>query len=223
MGQVTATVTGREIPPPGSAQALIQTDDGSFLVALGDGPAEITDGYGGWEEVERPNDVSLTEWVGQAPLRMTLPVLLDGFANRESVQRDLNRVLKLGRTKDGDEAPEPFKLTGPVPFSGEKWVMESTPDFGETIRSRNGKLLRQALTLNLMQYVKPDRAKIKKRKRAADTYTTKAGDTILKIVAKFHPAASRDKLRDFAHDVAKANGIRDIRKRLEPGTKIKLT
>lgn len=209
-----------------AATVYVQSAHGAFRLAMGDGAWRITDGYGGYEEVERPNDVSLTEWAGQSPLRMEGTVLLDGLAENRSVQRDLDRVLKLGRTKDADEAPEPFKLTGPIPFSGEKWVMESTPDFEQTVRSAGGKLIRQVLTLHLMQYVKPDRVKIKKRKQGAGQnapYVTKQGDTILKIIAKFHPEASRDKLRDYAHDVAKANGIRDIRKRLEPGTEITLT
>lgn len=187
---------------------------------LGAEVAQITDGYGGWEEVGRSSDLSLTRWAGQAPLRMTVPLFLDGFGESQSVQRDLDKVLRLGRSKDGDEAPPVFRLSGPVPFSGQRWVMESTPEMGDAFRAKDGRLVRQALTLSLMEYVRPDRIKIKRRR--GKTYTTKRGDTLVSIAKKLRPHDTNAESLKYAKELGKLNKIRDIRKRLDAGIKLRL-
>lgn len=187
---------------------------------LGAGPAQITDGYGGWEEIDRPSDLSITHWSGQTPRRMTIPIFLDGYRENDSVQKELDKLLTLGRSRDGDEEPPVFRVSGPIPFSGERWVMESSPEMGESFRAKDGRLLRQALTLSLMEYVKGDRIKIKRRK--GKTYTTKKGDTLLKIARKLEPKDNNKESIKYAKEIGKLNKIRDIRKKLKAGIKLRL-
>jgi nucleoid-associated protein YgaU len=200
----------------GLARVEIKTDRFTLHCGLGGEPVIPTDGFGGWTEVPRPNNTPITEWVGSPALRLSLPLFLDGYREGKSVQRDLDRLLSLGRTRDGDHEPPAFRVSGPIPYSGTKFVLETTPDFGATIRNNRGKLLRQALTLSLLEYGRPDRIKVGRRPSKRRTYTVREGDTIRKIAVKLFGDADR------AREIAKLNGIRDIRKPLKPGRVIRI-
>lgn len=191
---------------------------------LGAGAAQITDGFGGWEEIARPNQAPITEWTHEPLRRLTVPIMLDGWAENEPVQGRLGDLLDLGRAHKGDPPPV-FTVEGPIPLSGKKFVVESISlDTESTLRAPNGNLLRQALTLNLMEYIAADQITIKKIKNRGEKYTVKDGDTYLLIAKKKAPKGSgADEIRDYAVQIAKANGDRsDIRKQLKEGKEIKL-
>lgn len=212
--------------PPGRGEVKIAHDDTVIRCLLGDGPPLITDGYGGWAEIERPLDEPITRWVGQPGQRMELPILLDSFGTGRNVERDYERILALGRKKDGQRPPPVFRVTGAVPFSGSKWVLEESPDMGEAIYQR-GRLVRQFMTLALLSYEREDTARFRKRgggkdSDEADRYVAKPGDTLRKIAAKLKPDASREKQRDYANEIGKLNGIRDLRRELIPGVVLRL-
>jgi hypothetical protein len=197
---------------------------------MGDGPAQPTDGYGGWVEVTRPNGVSITEWQGQAPFREDLPLCLDGFATNDSVQLKLNSILGLGRQDGGETEPPHFIVRGPIHYSGKTVVMEKTPDFGNAIRNHDGELVRQELVLHLMEYVPPDRVRFKKVKKGSGSggnspgggsggshhHRTKPGENANKVsVAEFGDTSQ-------AAAIGKLNGIRDPRAPIPAGTVLRL-
>lgn len=204
----------------------------------GPGAPTPTSGYGGWEEVRRPSDVAMTDWVGGSPFKQDILVMLDGWSTNESVEKELELLEQLGRSKDEDESPPVFRVFGPLHNSGMHYVCEGI-DFGASLRNSQGVLVRQELTIHLMEYVRPDRVRLRKKKKGGGTsgndgkdfntesnaggvgpgpsvYTTKAGDTLRKIAAKFYGKA------DLWRELAELNKIRDPNKVLPVGTKIKL-
>ena len=166
-----------------------------FTVDMGNGPATLTGGLGGWQTVSVVDDVDLTDWIGQAPLTQDIPVFLDGFPD-ESVERDLKNIFKLGRNTDG--RPPVFEIDGPIHFPEAHWVLPEggiALDADSTIRSDNGTLLRQALTLSVLEYVPPDEVGRRKKKRKktkagiadnrALTHTVPSGgETLARIAAR---------------------------------------
>lgn len=211
--------------PPHRGEVKIHYEKTTLFVALGDGPPQITDGYGGWEEVTRPHDEPITRWIGQPALRMELPLLLDNYRRPGGgVQRDLDRILALGRKADGHKPPPVFRVTGAVPFSGDKWVMAEMPEMGDALYE-DGKLARQFLVLSLLSFERSDTVKFKRLsgdRDDDDRYTVKEGDTLRKIAAKLKPDASNENQRDYANKIGDLNGIRDIRRELNPGRELKL-
>lgn len=129
---------------------------------LGDGSALVTGGYGGWEEVARPKRKGFADWQGAPLLRVSVPILLDGWADETSVQPWVAGLEWLAG-EDGGRPPV-FKVTGgnqgdgyrPVPHMGYKWVIESLEWGDDTLRSDNGIVLRQSVTVNLMEYQSAD-------------------------------------------------------------------
>src|SRR4029079_19059428 len=92
---------------------------------------------------------------------------------------------------------------GPIYFEGKSRVL---PDNGieldaeSVIREDDGTLVRQALTLHMLEYIAPDRVRLRKKRNAPKghpentggtpfpgrTYTTKAGDTLHSIAANLY-------------------------------------
>ena len=198
----------------------------NFWVDMGDGPATITGGLSGWQTVSVVDDTDLTDWVGQGPLTQDIPVLLDGYPD-ESVERDLKDIFKLGRDPAG--RPPVFEIDGPIHFSEAHWVLPENGidlDPASTIRSNNGTLLRQALTLHVLEYVPPDQVSRRKKKRHRErfgiadnralTYTTKAGDTLAEIAVREFGSWEKWKL------IGPKNGIGDPLRSLPAGRVIRL-
>jgi LysM repeat protein len=175
---------------------IIAKDPGIDIeIPMGDGPAIPTGGFGSWIAIPRQDDVAVTDWEGQEPLTEAVPLLLDGYAKGDSVQREWNTVKKLGRDPNGDERRPPvFKVYGPIDApEGKSWVLPDggiTPNTASIIKSNDGDLLRIEFTLSLLEYVRPDtiRRRTKARrgigKGQALTYTTRAGDTLESIAAR---------------------------------------
>lgn len=202
-----------------------------ITVPMGDGPATPSGGFAGWSEIARPDDVAMTDWTGSSPLRQSLPLLLDRYRDGRSVERRVRTLMKLGRDAYGDEAVPPvFRVFGPVHFSGKHWVCEDIAfDTANVIRSRSGFLMRQPLTLSLMEYVPPGVVKIRKRRKrdndrvndpirfTVGNYITREGDTLQKIAARELGKASRWR------EIAKLNpGTNDPNRELEPGRALRM-
>jgi hypothetical protein len=135
-----------------------------ITVQMGDGPATITGGLGGWKTVERLDDIAFSSWEGQEPLTQDVPILLDGAGrNAQSVERELNTIFKLGRDFSGPRsAPPVFTLYGPIYYPGKNWVLgDGGIELGtdDTWREDDGTLIRQSLVLHMIEYVNPNQIK----------------------------------------------------------------
>jgi hypothetical protein len=203
-------------------------------VPVGNSGAQLVGGLGGYQEIERQDDVSLTDWTGQEALKQDISLLLDGWAKGDSVERELNTILKLGRDPNGERVPPVFKFFGPVYFEGKSWVL---PDGGidltsgeiETIRRHgDGELLRQEVILHLLEFIPPEQLRLRNKKKAQQragisqniavggTYTTKGGETVSEIAARL--------LNDWQRwkEIGPKNGINDPNRKLPAGRVLKL-
>jgi nucleoid-associated protein YgaU len=206
---------------------------------LGDGPATVTQGYGGWQEIARPGRRSATTWSGFQPFAIDLPLMLDGFDQDVSVEPAITALEAMaGR---GSRAPggEPPKLivntAGVMPqdsvaYPDGRWVITALDwDAEGTIVGDAGDRVRTAVRVSLLQHLDAntleDRlvAEIRRRSSTASgksgrqrTYRAKQGDTLVSI--------ARSQLHDPGRwpDIKKLNGIRDPRAALKPGRVIKL-
>jgi hypothetical protein len=203
---------------------------------MGDGPAIITGGLGGWQVVPRQDDVGSTDWEGQEPLTQDVPLLLDGFPDDESVEREWNTVKKLGRDAVGDErVPPVFKVWGPIEYGGEgkAWILPDNgiqPNAQSIIRRDDGELLRIEFTLSLLEYIRPDTIKRHKKKKSkrgnpaktggtafpGTSYTVRKGDSLVSI--------AKDLYGDWKRwaDIGKLNGLHDANRQLPAGMKLRL-
>jgi hypothetical protein len=211
-------------------------DDGDLvlLVELGNAFPRVTQGHGGWDEVEVPGRTSITHWKGHAPIGVDLELFFDDLDAGRSVEGPLEVLDALagrGRKRKTDRPPVLKVDTGGVmpydwhQFPDTRWVINGLDfDAESVIRNDHGNRVRQGVTVALLQHV--DDAHLRSasaaahaagaRKRAK-TYKTKTGDTLMTI--------ARDKLGTAARwrDIQKLNpSVRDPR-RIKAGTTLRLS
>jgi len=195
---------------------------------MGDGPATPTAGAAGWEVASRTGGRrSITTRGSAPPFQQDVPIVLDGYRKERSVQRQLEQILSLGA-----EDAEPFRAYGPIHRDGRLFVFGGEPDFDEQIRDDNegNNLIRVRMTLKLMEYVRPDRVKERKRRRkrrkgngpiaagvaVGGTYTTSKGDTLQSIAANLFLDWKRWK------EIGDKNGLTDPNRKLPAGKVLKI-
>lgn len=176
----------------------------------------------GWEEISRPRQQAATNWTGQPLAKYSIEILLDGYRERRSVQREINLLDLMRLPTTG--APARISVTtaaAPVPWANNLiWVVEDLQHTDELIRENNV-TYRQGIQLELLQFESPD-AVIKERRsgraKTRRTYRVKSGDTLLSI--------ARSELGGGRHwrRLAEANKIRDPRKasKLKAGRVLRL-
>ena len=129
----------------------------------------------------------MTLWQGGEPYALTLPLMLDNFARRETVERSLRAVERLSRGTD-DSEPGVIQVGG-IPLPADEWVIESI-DYGDPIRAVDDMaVMRQPVTLALREYVPPEYVQLRRRALAKPKPKTKVvkvkrGDTPAKIARR---------------------------------------
>lgn len=200
-------------------------------ILMGAGPATPVGGLGGWQQKERPDAKAMTEWTGQETVMQSIPLLLNGFMEGNSIQGQANDIIALGRKTTDDEVPPVFRMFGPIHFGWLPWVLESV-DWGEAedqvIRDENTRLMRQEVTLHVAEYEGPDSIRTKRIRHPFGTsagggtnfptniYIVHKGDTLAKIAAKVYGDRSRWK------EIGAKNGINDPNQELKVGRELKL-
>jgi hypothetical protein len=232
--------------PPGYGEVRIDAPDFTLYARLHDAvPTPTTPG--GWGIVERPLDVAITDYAGREPRREAVAVMFDDFQRNVGIERDLERLESLlepvepdkderkgrnegkGKGKGDDRPDKPkrrarppvFIVRGGIHLAGRRVVLESI-EWGVAIRRpQDDKRIRQAAILGLLEFERPDRIKIKRKRRKV--YITKQGDT-LKHIAKhlLGKAAKLDEIKRYAEKIGKLNKIRDINRRLNKGKRLQL-
>lgn len=182
-----------------------------ITVDMGDGPATPTGGFAGWEEVARVQRRAMTAFEGLPAKTQDVPILIDGYREDRSVERQVEAVLSLG-------GAVVFTAVGPIFGSGGRFVFGDEPEFTEQIRASDETLLRARIVLKLMGYVPAAAAGEKPRPHIALgeavplEYTVRQGDTLVKIAyAQYHD-------RSRWKEIGEKNGIQDPHKKLKPGT-----
>jgi hypothetical protein len=130
-----------------------------ITVPIGEGAATLPgQGLGGWVSVDRIEDVALSSWEGQTQLAQDVPIMLDGWGiHPQSVQRELDTILSLGRIGADGSPPPLFRVFGPVKYPGKFWVLpesgiELSAAEDDVITDDDGTVFRQALILHLQEY-----------------------------------------------------------------------
>lgn len=206
---------------PGGIHVTFTSDNGLQITALrGEGPPQLSGGYGGWEVVARPHKISVTNWIGRDPVRCAVPMLFDGWRGQVSVEPDLATLHRMGQP-DADGAPPTIRCSGGIPRKDIRdWVIESL-DWGTNViwgflHDGSAVRMRQDVTVNLLQYVDDDRAQLGGQtlkytpprpkgmpKPKHQFHVVKKGDTMAKISVAEYKSAK------WVKEICKANKIND--------------
>src|SRR4051812_1893738 len=164
---------------------------------MADERPDITQGYGGWDEVARPRRSPLTTFRGSPAFHLTLPLLLDGWRTNTPVERDISALEQMGRPTAADGEPPRLKIDArgsALPGQGRTWVID-TITWGEALMNQNGDRLRQFFTLALIEYVADihlqEQAPAQRRRAKAKTVKTARGAAKKRVTAKRSPTAKK--------------------------------
>lgn len=123
---------------------------------LGEGKSDAST-MSNWEIVARPKRKGLTDWTGQDPYRLGVPILIDGFVEDRSVEPEIEYLRRLERvpydTVDGDRHPAVCRVAGPLPLVGLQWVIEQVEWGDEIRRASDGVRVRQAAIVHFLEFV----------------------------------------------------------------------
>jgi hypothetical protein len=184
----------------------------------------LTNGYGGWSTVQRPQRKALTNWEGHNPFQMDLEAWLSEVQRDRSVEdaiQKLEKMAAIDKTLNPNRPPM-VRLHGDALPPGAKylgWVIQDMT-WGKTIRSLNhGHRVQQQVTLSLLEHVVGGLVKERGIKPggglAFRIYTVRHGDTLKSIAKKLLGKESR------WQEIARINHIHNPRN-LKQGRKIRV-
>lgn len=207
--------------PPADGRVILASSAPALRVIayVGEAPPTRSEGYGGFEEIQRPRRTAFLEWRGRSLPRLALDLVLDGWAtgaSQEGFIRNLERWAQ--PAPETGNQPPPIFVGGPVPTDPTvPWVIDALEWGDDVLRREDGQRVRQGFTLTLLEFVQPDLALRRSAapKAATRTYVVKAGEHLGEIAARQLGKASRWR------EIARLNGIRDP-KSVKAGQRIKL-
>lgn len=137
-----------------SSQVTIREAGGSKsldLELIGDD--EIAGGDPVWTESERYGRNPMTTWEGTTAYRWTLPLSLDRFDERRSVERQVATLEAWKTPADKQDQPPALIVDAPLGRgrATSRWVITSL-EWGEQIRNDAGARIRQDVRVNLLEY-----------------------------------------------------------------------
>lgn len=202
----------------------------SVTCLRGEEPPTITDGYGGWNVVDRPRRVGYAFWGGISPLKLKVPCLFDDWRDGHNVENDIGTLARMGQPPNSVSGDPPIlNVIGAVPRKDiDRWVVE-TLEWGTNVIwgfDNHGAAVRfrQDVVVNLIQYVAPTALRHKAtvtgsssrpHSKLKSPYYVKRGDTLSKISARAYGNAK------WWSVIAKANKIRDPKK-IHTGQKLRI-
>lgn len=131
---------------------------GASVTVLADAAAAIlSNGFGGWETVDRPRRASLVRFKGRGPFKQDIAVLFDGVASRKSQETDIRNLEAMG-TQPGDlQLPPRLKVSGLAYKTSLWWVIDDiTWDSQDVIKmdiSGRPARVRQAGVVHLLEFI----------------------------------------------------------------------
>lgn len=194
---------------------------------------KILSGYARWDVVDRPRRTSVTTFRGSDPLRVSVPILFDGWIDNEPVEIKISNLERMMMAA-GSEPPIVKindGIAGGMPRKGIGWIIE-TIEWGDTQLwdfNPKGVLVRfrQDATVNVMEFVDTETAAIGSRLpgNTRGSGRTKGPKHSTHIVVDGETLASIALLeygqRSWWKKIADANGIRDP-KSIKRGQRLRL-
>lgn len=190
----------------------------------------FTPGVGGWNRVQRPQQVEAIEWAGTPASEIPFDLWFDGYPDT-SVEHQVGQLEAWGQPGRNGSPPPVLQLlyAGLLNY---RWVLNGLTPVSE-IRRSDGQRVQACMTVTLLEHVglgdRPSSADSVRRSAFTPglgpaavvvaktrTYVVKAGDTLPKIAARLLGKAARWK------DIAKINQIRDPAVKLKVGRKLKI-
>lgn len=200
----------------------------TFVGYFGDGSPMITDGYGGWDVVQRPKEIGIVEWKGRNPMQIEIPFMIDHWMDdpdddpgiqTETMVKKLEALCGVG----GHDSPPVCKVNGNgvIPHDEDNapgqhvWVVENVSwDRAMDFRSgTSGRRVRCGGTVTIRQYLTAvdilSRLSPNARARKPRIYVVKRGDTLMRIASAMYGDPKKWKI------IADANHIRDDRNKAQ--------
>lgn len=209
-GRPQAQKPSAQKTPPGHYVNFYALDGTADLtVLMGDGPALLTGGDGGWQEQELWAAPPVTWWLAPTAYRQTIPLLFDG----DSQEAAINDLLRLARSPGDRKPPPALMIAGPAVHRADlEWVVASVTSNDPVIRREgDGNRVRQGYSVELLQYspieILGQPAQRTRRRPRVKTWTVRAGDTLPRIAASSAVYGNANEWKR----IAIANGIRDPR------------
>lgn len=197
-----------------------------FKCYLGNERAKVTGGGAAYSGQRRPQADAATLFEGNELITMDVPVLFDGWPDKD-IEPHVNQIYELCRGKNRQPPPS-FIASGPIPFSGTRFQMALPEDNG-SLCAPDGTLVRQALTLKLIEYNDPSSIRFR-HKPGTSLGKSRSGGTeappnsivltrkenLLEVSSRVYGEPG------MAHEIGRVNDIKDVRKKLPVGTRLKL-
>lgn len=198
------------------------------VVLRGTAAPKIDSGFAKYSVIDRPKKTGSVQYEGLDPIRMSLPVLFDGWIQRTPVEDDIQNMIRMQREVTGsnqDSQPPDVRVNqgtaGGIPIKDTIWKIESI-DWGDVqiwdFQTR-GVLVRfrQDAVIHMLERVDSDTlgvgANLSGISRVTDppkgshnSHLVVAGETLPQIAIKEYKGN-----RSAWKAIAKANGIRDPR------------
>ena len=181
--------------PRGAARLTATAPPTTIDFVLGPTPPAFAGGYGGWETIERPKRRPLNSWKAIPARTLELDLLLDGYADGQSKERDIAALERVA-TGSANTPPPPVQIAGPgIPGSSLTWLIDDLT-WGAALIDESGQRTRATLQLKLVERIDDQLLAItnpaKNLKPATGKrYRVKRGDTLTKIAARQLGSAKR--------------------------------
>lgn len=192
------------------------------------GPMALRGGEPLWNVIDRAKRPPLSTWNGRALYVVELPLILDGWAARESVEKELLwlRALMSAGRDDGTAAARRVSIGGVglvriprVDITDMEFVaINLEVDPGSIIRSDRGLLLRCTATLTLQEFLAPPSVDVKLSiTKAAKQHRilrvrVLPGDSYIKIGARRSiPKRYRKKVVSYFRKNPRTNSVKKLR------------
>ena len=214
-------------PTAGPGRVAFATAQPRLLVVckLGAESATPGGGVGGWQSLELPGRADGIEW-GSTPGRtLSIPILLDGLAERRSVEQEIEMLYLMGRPPVGaprGATPPVVRVGGMVPGTEREWVIANIDEGAELWDGRVR--IRINATVSLLEYAPPELVVIRRgagSAKSSGTYTVRRGDTLASIARDRMGASSASLIAAAVRALKTLNNIRDP-KSIRPGRKLKI-
>ncbi|HWI68278.1 MAG TPA: hypothetical protein VNS88_07850 [Nitrospiraceae bacterium] len=176
--------------PPGYIFLSCSSPKLNIQVRLGDDPFLPSAGWGGYDVVDRPQNVGMLVPKGVEPWQYSGSILFDGLKHMESQEDDIQSLLRCAHGDD-DTNPGIITISGLPDLPADDWVIEDLGFDPDSVIRDNKTLdhVRLKISLTIRQYVAPDYLRIssnafKRPKGKTTIITTKIGDTPHKIAVR---------------------------------------
>jgi hypothetical protein len=186
----TAKFTPPSQMPPGRIYIYCNEPVAHVSGRVGPEPWLPTEGFGGWEVVDRPHQVGMVTRTTTPPYQYSGSIVFDHYRKRKSVEALCDALMLMAHGDDENE-PGIISIVGIPHMPAEDWVIENLEFTDDMTIRRNSDFnrVRQKVILTIREYVPPTYMRQAKNatKKGKGNYTfirTKAGDTPHKIALR---------------------------------------